>query len=339
MAKTYLSEFLPEEYHKRQHLLLYYNDLIVDMLKTADEYNLISTKITFENENDVPNGDEDQIDWLIKHGYKKQAYDLTKRLIFFSLLRDFILYMHESFSCSERGKVTVAFAISRKPLKDDLFYLCWILVDSNELVDYIMNKDTCLYDISKISEDKKRDIINRSCQLIDKNKYENILFDLIYKRNSNFGLSSVWDQSLHLVTGNKNYKTESGNLNFVFADNDIWNEYWQLYYDKIPYIMNIAIDIITLIYEDILKPSQLFVNLNKAIRDLKFILTYKEDEDDIDFSIYEKLFRTLEVNCDHCSKQYHLDGTVLKEFMYDYVYTCPHCNSEELVGKYIYCQI
>lgn len=86
----------------------------------------------------------------------------------------------------------------------------------------------------------------QSCEQKD---YENILFDLIYKRDCEYGLSSVWDQSIHLVTCNKHYQTENGNLNFVFANNDIWNDFWQLYYDKIPYIMNIVVEIATHIFE------------------------------------------------------------------------------------------
>ena len=139
-------------------------------------------------------------------------------------------------------------------MKDDLFYLCWLLADSEELIDCLLNKDISTYDVTKLSELKKRDILNKACRLVNKKEYEDVLYDLIYKRNCDYGLSSVWDQSIHLVTENKHYQTTKGNLNFVFATNDIWNDYWELYYEKLPYIMNIVIEVATQIFEEILKP-------------------------------------------------------------------------------------
>lgn len=333
MAEPYISDLLPIEYVKRHNLLLFYNDLITDMLKKADKYKLSSTTIALKDESEIPKNHEGILEWMFKHGYETKGYEITKAHIFFSLLRDFILYMHESFSCSERGIVTVAFTISRKPIKDDLFYLCWLLVNSKELLDCILNKDISTYDVTRLSEIKKRNIINEACHLVNKKDYENVLFDLIYNRDCDYGLSSVWDQSIHLVTGNKHYQTENGNLNFVFANDDIWNDYWQLYYDKFPYIMSIVIEIATQIFEDILKPHNLFVTLNKTIRDMKFLLTYNND---FDASIYEDLFQHINIKCDYCSKTFYLKDTVLNEFIYDYLYTCPHCGKVERVGEYQY---
>lgn len=50
MAESYISELLPTEYIKRHSLLLFYNDLITDMLKKADEYKLSSISIDLKEE-------------------------------------------------------------------------------------------------------------------------------------------------------------------------------------------------------------------------------------------------------------------------------------------------
>lgn len=336
MAESYISELLPKEYIKRHELLCYYNDLIVDMLYKADKHHLSSVSIELKDENDLPKDEEEMLGWMFQHGYAKEGYRITKAHIFFSLLRDFILYMHESFNCSERGKVTVAFTISRKPMKDDLFYLCWLLADSEELIDCLLNKDISTYDVTKLSELKKRDILNKACRLVNKKEYEDVLYDLIYKRNCDYGLSSVWDQSIHLVTENKHYQTTKGNLNFVFATNDIWNDYWQLYYEKLPYIMNIVIEVATQIFEEILKPHEVFITLNKTIRDMKFLLTY---DDDLDVSVYQDLFQLIHIECNKCGKTYDLKDSVLEEFISEYLYTCPYCGAVERVGEYHYTEI
>ena len=64
-----------------------------------------------------------------------------------------MFYMHESFSCSERGKVTVAFANSRKPIKDNLFYMCWLLVDSKEFISKLLYDEPRSFEVSTIGPD------------------------------------------------------------------------------------------------------------------------------------------------------------------------------------------
>lgn len=127
MADSYLSEYLPEEFYPEQKLLLYYNDLFTDMLMKADEYNLNSVELSLFENVELPQEGKDVIDWMIENGFKEEAYESLGAHLFFSLLRDFTLYMHESFDCAERAKVSVAFTISRKPIKDTLFYLSWLL--------------------------------------------------------------------------------------------------------------------------------------------------------------------------------------------------------------------
>src|SRR5699024_377410 len=124
---------LPHRFIPQHKLLLYYNDLIIDILKLADENNLTSIEMEIDN---LPIIKEDKlIDWLINNSYEEEAILISAKHLYFSLLRDFIFYMHESFSCAERGKVTVAYTVSRKPLKDNLLYFCWLLNDYKDFTN------------------------------------------------------------------------------------------------------------------------------------------------------------------------------------------------------------
>lgn len=333
MAKLCVSELLPQKFIKQHGLLLFYNDLIADLLLKADEYKLSHTEFTIKDEDNIPDENENILYWMIEHGLEEKAFAVTKAQITFSLVRDFIFYMHESFDCAERGKVTVSFTLSRKPIKDNLFYLCWLLVDSDDLINKIMNSDIRMYDVTSLSEDMKKNILNTACQIVNRLEGKDILFDLIYKRDCEYGLSSVWDQSIHLVTCNKNYRTSKGNLNFVFASDKIWGEYWELYYNKMPYIMNVVIEVIIKLFEEILKPDNTFIWLNKVIRDMKFAITYKSNTDTTEL---EQIFRLIPIKCDNCGNTYKIEGDVLEEFIYDYLYTCPYCGKLERVGEYFY---
>ena len=333
MAKSRKSEYLPQDYISRHDLLLYYNDLIVDMLELADKHELSHVEIKHDNKEhglDKINN-EKILDWLFTNGFEGEASAIAKSHIFFSLLTDFIYYMHESFDCSERGKVTVAFTLCRKPIKDNLFYFCWLLVDEKDFIDCMMNKEPKEYDVTLMNVDKKKKIINKASTIVSDKHEEDLLFNIIYKRNSLYGLSSVWDQSIHLVTGNKNYPTEQGNLNFIFATDEIWNEFWELYYEKIPYIMNFAMEVIISIFESILKPNQDAIILNRAFRKMKLCKTYLND---LDVEPFLDAIKFIEMECESCDQEYKLSDDSGKEFVNDYLYTCPYCGVEERVGKY-----
>lgn len=162
--------------------------MIVDILKKADELKLFTIDLKQDKNKQLFENDENILYWMFKNGYEEQVYAVTRAHVFFSVLKDFILYMHESFDCSERGKVTVAFTISRKPIKDDLFYLCWLLVDEKEFIDNLLYGNISTYDVIKLSVDKKRTIMDKSCEIIGIKQFEDILFNLIYSRSSDLGL-------------------------------------------------------------------------------------------------------------------------------------------------------
>lgn len=337
-----LTNHLPKKFVKKHQLLLYYNDLIVDILKKADELNLTYEEIHSDEKISIKD-DEDIIDWLMNNNYEKKAYRITGSHVFFSLLRDFIFYIHESFSCSERGKVSVAFAVSRKPIKDTLFHLCWLLVRPKQYLDKLLFEKPESYDITngKLEQNEpgyKKKIYEEAINKIsDKNmKFDaTLLHDLIYNKGSDISLTSAWDLSLHLVTGNPNYKTISGNLNFVFADTDIWDNFWNTYYAKIPYIMSFMIEVSITIFETILIPNEASIFFNKQIRRLKLIQASDDTKAESDF--YKYFFEILDdfhFECSNCSKEIFKNTQLKKEFLNDFLYKCSYCDSIERTGQY-----
>lgn len=129
--ESYLSELLPERFKDRHKLMLYSYDILVDILMKADKYGL--SNLSFEFTNNLIDEISEDFNIFDELNCRKDVEISEKLLIphiYFSLLRDLNYYLYESLSCIERGKVTVAFTLARKPLQDNLFYLCWILTDS-----------------------------------------------------------------------------------------------------------------------------------------------------------------------------------------------------------------
>lgn len=324
MAKLQISELLPTKYRKRHQLMLYLYDILVDILVKADKYQLSSLSFRFTNE---INGEIDLIDELDR----QKDLDISEYVyiphIFFSILRDLNYYLFESLSCVERGKVTVAFSLTRKPFQDNLFYLSWILVQPSDFLEKIQYGSPKEYDVSNL-KGKKEFVIDLFLKAKESIQYENdfldfskelldpeLLYDIIYNRKAENSLTSVFDQSIHMVTTNKNYPTEKRNLNFIFSDDKIWDDFWRLFYEKTPYILIYLVEVSIAIFEKYFDIDSEIVTLNRYIRNLKIIFALSGEENKELESIFDLLFSSdnLSMVCEECRKPYEFNTILVKE--------------------------
>lgn len=345
LAKSHISELLPTKYRKRHQLMLYLYDILVDMLVKADKYHLSNLSFRFIKE---INGEIDLFDELDR----QKDLDISEYVyiphIFFSILRDLNYYLFESLSCIERGRVTVAFSLARKPFQDNLFYLSWILVQPHDFLEKIQYGAPREYDVSNLKGEKEFviDLFLKSKESI---QYENnfldfskeilnpeLLYDIIYNRKAENSLTSVFDQSIHLVTKNKNYPTEKRNLNFIFSDDKIWDDFWQLFYEKIPYILIYLVEVAIAIFEKYFDIDSEIVTFNRYIRNLKIVFALSGEENKELENIFDLLFSSdnLSMVCEECRKPYEFNAILVRELKEDYLYTCQSCGFIERLGQY-----
>lgn len=345
LAKSHISELLPTKYRKRHQLMLYLYDILVDMLVKADKYHLSNLSFRFIKE---INGEIDLFDELDR----QKDLDISEYVyiphIFFSILRDLNYYLFESLSCIERGKVTVAFSLARKPFQDNLFYLSWILVQPHDFLEKIQYGAPREYDVSNLKGEKEF-VIDLFLKAKESIQYENnfldfskeilnpeLLYDIIYNRKAENSLTSVFDQSIHLVTKNKNYPTEKRNLNFIFSDDKIWDDFWQLFYEKIPYILIYLVEVAIAIFEKYFDIDSEIVTFNRYIRNLKIVFALSGEENKELENIFDLLFSSdnLSMVCEECRKPYEFNAILVRELKEDYLYTCQSCGFIERLGQY-----
>ena len=345
LAKSHISELLPTKYRKRHQLMLYLYDILVDMLVKADKYQLSNLSFRFTKE---INGEIDLFDELDR----QKDLDISEYVyiphIFFSILRDLNYYLFESLSCIERGKVTVAFSLARKPFQDNLFYLSWILAQPHDFLEKIQYGSPREYDVSNL-KGKKEFVIDLFLKVKELIQYENdfldfskklldpeLLYDIIYNRKAENSLTSVFDQSIHLVTKNKNYPTEKRNLNFIFSDDKIWDDFWQLFYEKIPYILIYLVEVAIAIFEKYFDIDSEIVTFNRYIRNLKIVFALSGEENKELENIFDLLFSSdnLSMVCEECRKPYEFNAILVRELKEDYLYTCQSCGFIERLGQY-----
>lgn len=345
MAKSHISELLPTKYRKRHQLMLYLYDILVDILIKADKYQLSSLSFEFTNKID------DKID-LFDELERQRDIEISERVliphIFFSILRDLNYYLFESLSCIERGKVTVAFSLARKPLQDNLFYLSWMLARPHKFLEKVQYGSPEEYDVSDLKSKKEmvislfskvRELVQSEDNSLDFSKElinPELLYDVVYNRKAENSLTSAFDKSIHLVTRNKNYPTENQNLNFIFADDKIWDDFWNLYYEKIPYILIYLVEVIFAIFEKYIDIDKETSEFNRYIRNLKIILALsKADNKELE-NILDLIFNSdyLSMTCDECGNPFEFNTVLVNEMREDYLYTCQKCGFVERLGQY-----
>jgi len=345
VVQPYINENLPEKYHKKQILMYYQFDILADMLFKANEYNLAENRLRGEILKEVK-ADEDIIEFLMNKQKDSEVAKILKPHLFFSILADFTDFILESLRCIEKGKVIVSFSLSRKPLQDNLFYLCWLLTKPEDLISKLLKaEDSSIYDISKIrrnNKDEVKKVLKEACNILSTQHEINpghykpeILYDLIYEKSSPSGMSSIWDQSVHLVTSNRNYKTKPGNINFLFSNEENLSEFMETYFQKMPILLDFCLELCVNLYEDIL-------NIPRSLRDINFLIRTIKRHEGFNMPILplrdffeEKLPDHVSFVCDNCSREFSMTDEIAYEYFRDPLVTCSHCGFFERTGKYL----
>ena len=130
------------KYYTQHNYLIYCNDVLVRWIKYFDEKRLSSVSIQFKDENEARDfqniSEENIMEWLKNNGYEQEMYELSRRHILCSLVADVCHYMLESFTCAAKMIPAVAYALLRKPLRDNLANIEWLRVNPKELIDKLM---------------------------------------------------------------------------------------------------------------------------------------------------------------------------------------------------------
>lgn len=339
---------LPQEYWKQQDYLLYVYDVIVDMLRQADRNKLSNFTLEFTDKEQATSFEkaEDIFEWMDKNGRHDTSIKIFESPVFFSLLKDFCFYIYESISCAERGKVTVAYTLLRKPIRDNLLYLEWLLSDKEEFYNKFLYGNVSDCDVSNrkvFTRERIEKIIKSASRKSCMGKlmnYNNLVYTLRFSNKEDIGLQRIWNQSMHLVTTSTNYTTDDGNLNFIFADEQIWKNYWNYYYLVMPQLMAYVIEICEALFLNVIKVDTLELLLNRTIRISKYARVQVESEAANLLKNYSNEWVALieenkvTMKCENCAKDIVMTREILQQMIENWTIICPHCKQEYNICKY-----
>lgn len=174
-------------------------------------------------------------DWLIRNGHDAFVRDLSYRHIVTALLADASHFLFESLVAMGKGKNTVSFALLRKPFKDNLLVLEWLLAEPSTFFDVFHGESTRAYAPDQVSREAKLRIIEGAVAKLSMPVFAPaFLYELRYSKRHHYSLEHLWQSATHLVTNATELATDPGNFNFVFSATTDREEQWHAYYLVVP---------------------------------------------------------------------------------------------------------
>ncbi|MBY0160201.1 hypothetical protein H0178_31260 [Cytobacillus firmus] len=272
---------IPQKYREIHEFLFAWHDILAHIVVEGDRLHLLDANFTIEetvSDSEVITLEGEKLwEWLLANGYENITRELLQKQIYFALLSDFCHFLYEALTCSERGKLTVCFTLLRKPFKDNLLLLEWLLADPNDFIEKFTSDNSDNFAPDKIPVEKKLEIIKnaeiKAQTALDQFSH---IYDLRYNKKKHFGFEPVWNQAAHIVTSFKFYKTESENLNFVFSDYTAIEDQWEQLYVSLPILIYHAVEVAITLLDQIYDDVDGLTGITKLERMEQFLLAVDE---------------------------------------------------------------
>jgi hypothetical protein len=233
--------FLPPRHWKAHEFCFFLHDNLVRLLieyESSGAHNWVTEafhKVLAEH--DVDDGEIDMLSFMKEHNLiEPYRHHLVSHLVL-ALTSDMLHFLYEALTCFEKRKFAVAFSLLRKPLKENLLFLSWLLGDEADFLErFAANNYQTLNGLGK---DQQRSIFAAAIKkLATSDAFDaETLRDLIFSKTASSGFEPVWQRATHLITSQGELlKTEDYTINFIFERPDA-DHYFDLIYSKLPYLL------------------------------------------------------------------------------------------------------
>lgn len=324
---------LPEEYHNANNVAAHIYDQLTDLVSN-DAHSQYFKHTPFK----VPPGEESTLeaiksentgilDWLRQKGMNEELEVVLVKHVTLSILSDISNFLYESLNNAQKGKMTVAYALLRKPFTDELLLLEQILIDSEKFIQNFFHKgDIDLYDPAsrRNSPDKNAIVEAAHKRIVFPILSSEMIYQLRYDKSYSAGINGISNQALHIVTADRAYKTLDQNLNFVFSGPDDQARYLKHYYYFVPLLLIYAAAIADeIMFQFLPEIERKYYGMLKKIKRLIAMdkLMLPESEGKIT-AIFAEIFSG---ECNECGSQMQFDQADFNLFFETNNFICSSC--------------
>ncbi|RFS19067.1 hypothetical protein DVR12_24985 [Chitinophaga silvatica] len=324
---------LPDSYHLANNACAHIYDQLTDLLSNKEYhpyFNKTALKITIQEGSEAEQleaGNLNILDWLKNHGKSDELNTILVKHITLSILSDFVNFVYESIINAQKGKLSVAYALLRKPFTDELLLLEQLLIEPEEFINKFFHiGDIKLYGpSSKKHPPNEKEIIEKAYKKVTSiGASADLIYKIRYDKSFAAGINGISNQALHIVTNDSNYKTSNQNLNFVFSGSNDYERYWKQYYYFVPilliYAASIADEILLqFLPEDKRKVKKVIRGIKRLLATDKVFLNHRKE------NINNLLSEVLISECEKCGNTSSLDKSDFDLFFETEVFLCSHC--------------
>lgn len=251
---------LPPEYWQHHEYCLFLHDQVAELLIQYEQSGAhLWVTEAFEKvlkEDKAPDADVDILDFLKHHNLIRFYHHHIVSHLVLGLTSDMLHFIYESLKCFEKRKFAVAFALLRKPLKENLLFLSWLLGNEEDFIARF-EKDN-FTTLNGVTPERRRQILNDAiARLATKEAFDaDTLNDMIFSKTNENSFEPIWQRATHLITSHGTLlRTEDLNINFVFHD-AASDEMFERLYSKLPYVMLFAMQVALECFARILRGNE-----------------------------------------------------------------------------------
>jgi hypothetical protein len=262
--------FLPKEFHQSHDNCEFLISQIEDFIEKPEFEGLQKINIILKEDHEMLK-DENTLDYLLRIGEKEQHDAIVAKFILHATIIDIVYFLKEAFMASLKKRLTVTFALLRKPLIYDLL----VVLRTGLTSDFIdrFNTEEKFDTADLTSEDKMQLLkISEDCLFSKAIKAEDI-YKIIFDSKERDSILNLSHRALHpSTTWGKINLTEKGNLNFIFSNEDDIQSQWGLLYSKMPLLLMYMVEVLESIVFDHLSFSE--VTYRSRITERAFYLKH-----------------------------------------------------------------
>ncbi|MFL4512160.1 hypothetical protein ACJ6WJ_09500 [Stenotrophomonas maltophilia] len=259
---------LPEQFRFSHNFSFFLHDQLVSTVKEGAKADIFSVHVVANGPIQEGLGGDELFKWMTENGHRDEIKEMYYKQLTAALLGDFLNFLYEALRCSAKGKLTVAYALLRKPLKENLLYLEWLLADPEDMLTVFEGEELKAKSISKMSEKRKLELITLAMEKTSLGGWmqPRLMYDLRYNKQFAFGYEDLFQKANHLVTTFPGLETEAANFNFIFSTEEAWLTQWEGLYSYLPLVIMHTIDVVEALVSS-------FAKRRDDVLDLTFVRT------------------------------------------------------------------
>jgi hypothetical protein len=219
---------IPPRLRAHHEFCFHIHDSMLSMFLEVASHRYPTIKVNFDSPEELERfqAASDPISYFLETD-RRVAKDLSVGQAMMAVLSDFFNFIYEGLIALEKRKFVVAYALLRKPLKDNLLFLTMMLVDDDEFFERLEEAPAKGFGHPGLQDTHRRRYFAHAKEkipfatFVDADLLHNLIFDVSLPT----GLAPLFDKAVHLVTARSAIETEPLNLNFIFKsplDDDVY---------------------------------------------------------------------------------------------------------------------